>query len=243
MYLIALCDDESTELDKTEQILHSYEKEHPDVSVKIERFDTALALIEAIREKQYVPDLIILDIYMPHKTGIDAAYALREMGTKSRIVFLTTSKEHALDAFRVEAAQYLVKPLSENTLFPILDRFLGETEELRKKYILLRIDGKIRRVLVSHIVFCEAQGKKQCLYFPDGSSCILNITMTELYDMLSLYSEFIRVGIAYIVNLEHVESLSRQELQMDNGKTIYPPRGSYQSLREKYFTYYCDGNA
>lgn len=67
--------------------------------------------------------------------------------------------------------------------------------------------------------------------------------MTELYDMLSLYSEFIRVGIAYIVNLEHVESLSRQELQMDNGKTIYPPRGSYQSLREKYFTYYCDSNA
>lgn len=123
MYLIALCDDESTELDKTEQILHSYEKEHPDVSVKIERFDTALALIEAIREKQYVPDLIILDIYMPHKTGIDAAYALREMGTKSRIVFLTTSKEHALDAFRVEAAQYLVKPLSENTLFPILTVF------------------------------------------------------------------------------------------------------------------------
>lgn len=240
MYLIALCDDETAELDKTEQILHNYEKEHPNAAIKIERFETAAKLIDRIRAKKYTPDLIILDIYMPHETGIDAAKTLREMGNKSRIIFLTTSKEHALDAFRVEAAQYLVKPLSENMLFPILNRFLGETEELRKKYVLLRIDGRIRRVLVKRIVFCEAQGKKQCLHFSDGTFCILNITMTELYETLSSYPEFVRVGIAYIVNLEHVESVSRQELQMDNQKTIYPPRGSYQSLREKYFTYYCE---
>lgn len=63
--------------------------------------------------------------------------------------------------------------------------------------------------------------------------------MTELFGILSCYQEFVRVGVAYIVNLMRVESLSRQEVEMDNGKKIYPPRGAYQPLREKYFSYYC----
>ena len=57
--------------------------------------------------------------------------------------------------------------------------------------------------------------------------------------MLSGYWEFVRVGGAYIVNLGHMESLNSQELEMDNGKKIYLPRGSYQALREQYFAYYC----
>ncbi|MBD5533746.1 MAG: response regulator transcription factor [Lachnospiraceae bacterium] len=240
MYLIALCDDETTELDKTEQIFTGYGDKHPEIELKIKRFASADELIYAIREKQYTPDLITLDIYMPDKTGIDAARELRDIGISSPILFLTTSKEHALDAFGVEAVQYLVKPVSPEMLYPVLDRLLTDTPELRKKYILLRIDGKIRRVAVDSIVYCEAQGKMQCLYFSDGTHCLLRITMTAIFDMFSPYREFARVGVSYLVNLKHVESLSRQELQMDDGKNIYPPRGSYQSLREQYFSYYCE---
>lgn len=65
------------------------------------------------------------------------------------------------------------------------------------------------------------------------------MTMSEIYEMLSRYPEFVRVGIAYIVNLEHVDNLNAREVQMDNGKKIYLPRGSYQPLRERYFGYYC----
>lgn len=239
MYLIALCDDEPSELDKTEEILLHYRQSHPEAVFRAERFETTEELLYQIEEKKYAPDLIILDIYMPHKPGIDAAKELRASGNTCRIVFLTTSKEHALEAFSVEATQYLVKPLTEDALFPLLDRFLAETGDASKKYILLRIDGKMRRIAVSQIVYCEAQGKTQCLYFADGTHSLLRTTMAEIFEILSPYREFTRAGIAYIVNLEHVESLSRQELQMDNGKTIYPPRGSYQALWERYFNYYC----
>lgn len=238
MYLIALCDDETTELDKTEQIFADYGNKHPEIELRVERFVSADELIYAIREKQYTPNLITLDIYMPGKSGIDAAKELRDMGNSSPILFLTTSKEHALDAFGVGALQYLVKPISEEMLFPVLDRIFEDTPELRKKYILLRIDRKIRRVAVDSIMYCEAQGKMQCLHFSDGTHCLLRITMTAIFDMFSPYHEFARVGVSYLVNLKHVESLSRQELRMDDGKNIYPPRGSYQSLREQYFSYY-----
>lgn len=66
--------------------------------------------------------------------------------------------------------------------------------------------------------------------------------MTEIYEMLAGYREFVRVGAAYIVNLDHVESLSTQEVHMDSGKKIYLPRGSYHPLRERYFNYYCESS-
>ncbi|MCM1537797.1 MAG: LytTR family DNA-binding domain-containing protein [bacterium] len=240
MYQIALCDDETADLHKTEQMLDAYRNQHPEISFKTTCFETADALLCQIREKGYAPDLIFLDIYLPQKLGTDAARELRDMGNKGKIIFVTTSKEHALDAWGLEAAHYLIKPLTEELLFPTLDRFLTDTEEARKKYVLLRIDGKIRRIAVNEIVCCEAQGKTQYLHFTDGTCSQLRITMTELYEMLAPCHEFARVGISYIVNLEHVESLSRQELQMDNGIKIYPPRGSYPLLRERYFSYYCD---
>ena len=63
-----------------------------------------------------------MDIYMKGKTGIEAVRELHEMGDKSRVIFLTTSQEHALEAFRVEAAQYLVKPVSEADFFSLMDK-------------------------------------------------------------------------------------------------------------------------
>lgn len=242
MYRIALCDDESVELIKTEQMLRHYEEKNPETEFEIERFGSADRLLERIREKDYAPDFILMDIYMPEKLGIDAAHELRAMGNKGKIIFLTASREHALDAFGVEASQYLVKPVSENMLFPVLDKVIRDMEEVRRKYLLLRIDGRIQRVAVNDIVYCEAQGKIQYLYLTDGTQYGLRRTMAEIYEMLACYREFSRVGIAYIVNLEHVDSLNAQEIQMDNGKKIYLPRGSYQPLRERYFGYYCEDN-
>lgn len=242
MYLIALCDDEKVELKKTEQMLDNYEKKHYGLDFRVECFENAETLLYMAKEKNYVPDLIVMDIYMPEKMGIDAAKELRNMGNEAKIIFLTTSREHALEAFGVNASQYLVKPVTEKVLFSILDKLLREVDEERRKYLLLRIEGRIQRVAVSDIIYCEAQGKIQCLYFSDGTQCLLRMTMTEIYEMLSHYETFVRVGVAYIMNLDHINSLNARELNMDNGQKIYLPRGSYQSLRERYFAYYCGEN-
>lgn len=242
MYQIALCDDETTELNKTEQMLISYEKKNPEMKLIIRRFESADELLDTVREKNYMPDLILMDIYMPGMIGIEAAKELQEMGNKGRIIFLTTSKEHALAAFGVKASQYLVKPVSKEVLFPILDSFLEEIEEEHRKYLLLRIEGRIQRIPVNELVYCEAQGKSQYLHLSDGTQYNLRRTMAEIYEMLAGYREFVRVGVAYILNLDHIESLSTQEVQMDNGKKVFLPRGSYHPLRERYFDYYCESN-
>ncbi len=242
MYQIALCDDETTELNKTEQMLISYEKKNPEMKLIIRRFESADELLDTVREKNYMPDLILIDIYMPGMIGIEAAKELQEMGNKGRIIFLTTSKEHALAAFGVKASQYLVKPVSKEVLFPILDSFLEEIEEEHRKYLLLRIEGRIQRIAINDIEYCEAQGKTQFLHLADGRKCLLRITMAKIYEKLSMYQEFVRVGIAYVVNLGHIDSLNAQNIRFGTGKKIYLPRGSYKTLKEQYFRYYFEEN-
>ena len=239
MYPIALCDDEPEQLNKTEQMLTEYAGSRSENEFRVESFENAVRLLERIAEGTYLPDLILMDIYMPDKPGIEAAKELRGMGNYCRIVFLTSSREHALDAFEVEAAQYLVKPVTKEKLFSLLDRLLGEVQEERRRYVLFRVDNTVRRVAVDDIVYCEAQGKIQYMFLSDGTQCTLRETMGRLVEALSPYDEFMRVGVAYLVNMEHIECISKQEIRMDTGKYIYPPRGAYQALRERYFAYYC----
>ncbi len=237
MYRIALCDDESAELDKWEYMLASYRGLHTECDFSVERFLDADEMLRRISEEGYEPDLLFLDVYMKGKQGVEAARELRKIGKRCKILFITSSKEHALEAFGVDAVQYLVKPVSDQALFSVLDRFIEDMGK-KKKYILLR-DRGTKRVELHDIVYCEAQKKSQCICLTDGTELHQNMTLAKVYEMLSVCREFVKVGISYIINLEHIDSLNVREAQMDNGKTIYLPRGAYRILREQYFDYYC----
>lgn len=244
-YLIALCDDETAELNKTEQILTAYEQEHSEVDFMIERFESADELLYLMEDREYTPELVFMDIFMPGSGGVsdslgmEAAKKMRDMGSRAKLCFLTTSREYALEAFDVEALQYLLKPISQERLFGVLDRFLESEEEERKRYILLKKERRYAKVAVNDIVYCEAQGKTQHLYFADGRECLQRMTMMELYELLSPYQEFAKIGAAFIVNLEYVDSLNAQDIRLTGGRKIFLPRGAYKGLREQYFNYYC----
>ncbi len=240
LYLVAVCDDEMAELNKTERYLTQWREGQPDHTFQIERFTSAEELLGMVMENGYEPDLLLMDIYMPGRTGIEAAKALRSLGSSCKIIFLTSSREHALEAFGVDATQYLVKPIEKEELFTVLDRLFMELKEKKKNYLLFRIDGRISRIAPETIVYAEAQGKSQRLHLADGTYAQLRMTMTEIYGMLSDRPEFVKVGVSYIINLEHVDSLNAQEICLDIGRIIYLPRGTYQPLRERYFSFYCE---
>lgn len=242
---IALCDDETAELEKTERLLGIYEQKYPDSDFVIQRFEDTDELLCMVKESNYLPDLVFLDIYMPGKRGentplgIEAAKELREIGSEAKFIFLTNSREHALEAFNVEASGYLVKPVSKEKLCSKLDGLLEKIEQQRRKCILLRKAEKIIKVPLNDVVYCEAQKKRQYIYLADGTELIQNLTLEKIYNMCSVCQEFVRVGSSYIVNLEHIDSLNAQEMELDTGQKIYLPRGAYRCLREQYFDYYC----
>lgn len=144
MYHIALCDDEPSELHKAKAMLDTYQASHPDYLFEVQEFFAMSALLFAI-DSAAVFDLLLLDIYMPEQTGIDGARELREHGFDGSIIFLTTSKDHGVEAFGVEATQYLVKPVEENRFHAVLDKLLKRIEEERHRFITLRTEKEIRR--------------------------------------------------------------------------------------------------
>lgn len=238
MYQIALCDDEQAELDKIERMLRAYNELSEDRESEIRQFVDSSGLLCAMREGLYQPDLVFMDIYMPGESGIETAEKLRQMGYKCHIIFLTTSRQHALEAFGVEAFSYLVKPLVPEQLYHVLDKAWQKLGEEQMQYLSVQEENHTRRILLSDILYCEAQRKKQRIYLKEGDSVCMNLTLARLCEMLSPYREFTRLGASYIVNLAHIERMNTQMLQLDNGETIYLPRGSYKALREKYFDYY-----
>ncbi|MDE6662611.1 MAG: LytTR family DNA-binding domain-containing protein [Lachnospiraceae bacterium] len=239
MYQIAICDDEELDLDKVEQMLNDYHEESAGGEFLIRRFVDSEDIFLQITTGNYQPDIILMDIYMPGSSGIETVRKLRDMGNTCRIVFMTSSHEHALEAYGVDALSYLVKPISEETLFPALDKVIKDIENNRSQYILLQtVNDCVCRVELNDIIYCEAQRKKQYICLKENESVYLRMTMAKLYELLCSYKGFVKLGVSYIVNMEHIERLDTQMLLLDNGKEIYLPRGSYKELRERYFDYY-----
>lgn len=239
MYQIAICDDERLERDRVEQMVKDYHALVADGEFLIRQFENSEDLFLQIATENYQPELILMDIYMPGSSGIETARKLRDMGNTCRIVFMTSSQEHALEAFGVDAFSYLVKPVSAQTLFPALDKVVRDIANNQPQYILLQTanDG-VRRVELNDILYCEAQRKKQYVYLKEDESVYLRMTMTKLFELFCSYKRFVKVGVSYIVNMEHIERLNTQMLLLDSGKEIYLPRGSHKELRDRYFDYY-----
>lgn len=243
MYHIAICDDDERELKKLRIFLEDYRLQKPETDIIIKSFGNPDDLLQKVEERDYDPSLLFLDICMPGMKGIQVAEELQKLGSPCRIVFITNSKEYAVDAFRVGAMHYLVKPVSETEVFSALEQFFLGLEKEKDRFLLLRTGGVSKRVALTQIVCCEAQGNYQCLYLKDGSRLTLRMTLSGLFDMVSCHPEFVKIGSAYFVNLGHVDSLNAREIHLDINMSIRLPRGAYPVLREQYFQFYCEDDA
>ncbi len=240
MYSIALCDDDERELDIIEDYLTAYLKSNETDEYKIDRFKSAEELLERITEREYLPDLLLLDIFMSGKTGVEAAEELRRQECGTLIVFLTTSKEYALEAYGVDALQYLVKPLDEERFFHAMEIVFQQMKKAGEEQIVMKVaGGGIRQIKTDDIVYCESQKNYQMLYL-DTEECRVRITAKEMWEMLEHFVQFSRCGRSYILNLNHVVSVEKEEILMDNECRIYIPRNVSAEFKKVYFSYYFD---
>ncbi len=238
MYFIALCDDDVRELDIIEDYLTSYQKSKETDEYRIDRFQSAEELLERITEKEYVPDLLFLDIFMSGKTGIEAAGELRKQDCGMPIVFLTTSKEYALEAYGVDAVQYLVKPLTQERFFHAMDMAFQQMKMALENQIVVKVaGGGIRQMRPDDIVYCESQKNYQMLYL-EAEECRVRMTTKELWETLERFAQFSKCGRSYILNLNHVVSVEKEEILMDNDGTVYIPRNVSSEFKKVYFSYY-----
>ena len=114
MLRIAICDDEQTCLDKTQAMLEQYGADNG-LEFAAETFFGSSALLDCVESGERY-DIYLLDIYMPGVSGMSVATELRSKGVRSPIIFLTSSTEHAVEAFGVDATHYLLKPYTQQLM-------------------------------------------------------------------------------------------------------------------------------
>ena len=110
MLRIGICDDNREDIDRIKGLAVRFSAEHPEMPMQIRVYDLPYDLLDDI-EKTGGFDLYLLDVVMPHMTGVDLARRIRERKERAEILFLTVSREYAVDAFSVKASGYLIKPV------------------------------------------------------------------------------------------------------------------------------------
>ena len=236
MLKIAVCDDEQLYLDKARAMLEQYAAAH-DIEITVEAFSNPSALLDFIEAGER-HDIYLLDIYMPGVSGMSVATELRSKGVRTPIIFLTSSAEHAVEAFGVDATHYLLKPYTQQNFFLAMDKAVQSISVHWEETIVLKIGGEYQNVPVDHILYCEAADNHQRLWMKDGGELLVRMTASELYDMLEGFGYFYRCGRAYTLNLNHVKKVTANSAVLKTGVEIPLPRSAVAPLRAAFFSHF-----
>jgi len=237
MISIAICDDELQELAHTREMLTKYIQEHLQYEIKIYSFSAPLELLSYVMEHGGF-DVLLLDVYMAGILGTDAARELRRIGDDVEIIFSTTSRDHSLDAYEVDAAQYLVKPYREDALFAALDKLLKRINSDRRCVITLKTSEGITRLSPRDVVFTETgRNNYQIIHIIQGRTLEVRMTATELFELLSQNKFFIRCGVSLNLNLKYIRQISKDFITLDTGERIIYPYRSYGKLKEEFLRF------
>jgi two-component system LytT family response regulator len=193
--------------------------------------------IEAIKKKQ--ADVAFLDIDMPEKSGIELAEELLKENINCRIVFTTAFNQYAINAFRLSAIDYLLKPINEQQLQESVEKIKLHVqlktakEQLKalsknlkaneKQVICIPIQNGYDYINIHDIEYLEADGSYVHLFLKDKKQKTVSKNLKYFEQTLDSFSNFVRVHRSFIINLDLMASFSksgRGTIIMQNGKEV-----------------------
>ena len=236
MLKIAICDDEKEFRSAAEQMLKLYMADKS-AQFLADTFDVSSDLIDAT-EKGTIYDIYLLDIYMPGITGMSIATELRNRDIKSPIIFLTSSTDHALEAFGVDATHYLLKPYTKDSFYVGMDKAMQSIASHKNDSVILKVDNDYRSILVSKLIYCEAEDKYQRLYLENGEKLLIRISGADLYKQLSQFDSFYHCGRAHIINLDYISRVTVEGVIFKNGRALKLPHTVLAGLKKAFFAYF-----
>lgn len=231
---IAICDDIQKELGEIRAALDNYAKAHSEYYFDIDEYNTALDVLSAV-EKGKTYDIALLDICMPGVLGTDVAEEMLARNPDMGIIFLTTSDEYAVTAFALNATHYLLKPFSQEQFNVAIDRAVKKTKN--KDFIFLACVDSNYRVCISEIISIESQSHYLLIRLSSGEILRMRMKLSQMFEEIQKYPEFIKVGASYIVNLIFVRRIFGNILEMRNGTKIPIPRRSSEEVQKTYMDF------
>ena len=193
---------------------------------RLASFDNAIDAKNWLTEGNEV-DIIFVDINMPELSGVEF---VRELESYHLVIFTTAYSEYAVEGFKLDAIDYLLKPFSFATFERAVNKAHSVAELLTlrnsanseeqlpiseqssdKECISIRADHKTTLVRYSNIIYLESAGEYIRLHLADGTKLVTLFRMKNMESELPA-ERFMRVHRSYIINIEHVTGYTKSRI-------------------------------
>lgn len=221
-----IIDDEPLAID----LLKSYVNQTPYLEL-VATFENPLSALETIRSENI--DLLYLDVNMPQITGLEFSKTLPQY---TRVIFTTAYEQYALEGFRLNALDYLLKPISypefltasnkAEEWFKLTSSAKDKTQEASPSSIFIKSGYRMEKLYLDQILYIENQKDYVKFHLEGVAEPVSSLmSMQSLEEKLSS-RQFMRVHRSFIVNLDKVKTIERNCIVF--GKEYIPVSDSYK---------------
>lgn len=202
----------------------------------MEQFDNAFEAIEFVQNNEV--DLMFVDINMPDLSGMDF---VKSLNNPPKVIFTTAYSEYALEGFKVDAVDYLLKPIGYSDFLKAAEkakeRLQPKSEEDAKvesndKFLFIKSEYKILRINLADIKYIEGMREYLRIHIENQTPVMTLMSMKKMEEFLP-ERYFMRVHRSYIVNLEKVNTVERNRIVFDN-KVYIPISDQHKADFQKF---------
>ena len=193
------------------------------------RYSGAVDALKAIHAQKI--DLIFLDIQMPDLNGIELARVLDKGADKPRIIFTTAYNQFALEGYKVDALDYLLKPFNYEEFLRAAQKALNYHELINKpapaatvasntvehaddNYLFLKVEYQLVRIALDDIMYIEGLKDYVKVHLKGIEKAVLSLTSLKALEEKLPSKRFMRVHRSFIVSLDKVTSMTKNSLQI-----------------------------
>lgn len=214
--LVGICDDNAADARKIRFALADVS---PDIELRC--FGSGGALLDEVRNGAAF-DLVFLDIFLPGENGMETAKALRERSLATEIIFCTTSRDFAVEAFRVQAADYLVKPCSEQDVVNVFARLMMKQRDQKPKAVLLQSGRELRIFNPGDVMKIESDLHYTRLTVPNGTEQRVHMNYSDVAARFP--ASFLELRRGLTVNMAYVSGVKGSVVTLTDGSTCTVPK-------------------
>lgn len=238
MLLVAICDDLQNDRVRIQNFTTEYCIKE-DYDININNFENGEALVKYYIAGKAFFDVIFLDIYMDGKNGISIAKQIREYDLDCKIIFTTTSTEHALQSFEVSPFNYLTKPISKTIFNSAFEKVVRAIDKEKQKSLLVKIGSNIKSVYYKDILFIESAAKILNIHIIKHNNFTFACKLDDLEAQIK-DKRFIRCHKSFLVNMDHILSVGNNCFKLIDGLEIPITQRNYANIKKRFYDFVLD---